>query len=140
MKRVSETFVPVVNSVSRLTWLLQPEGATGLFEHYIVNENGKLIRFRDFKAREHGSMCVTLLKSLVLPSNQRLKLCICTFIMVCMFGAKELVIVLPVYSHSCCFSAVHISVEHKRRLFEETSCRSFPYDVSSYDCHAPKIN
>ncbi len=83
MKQVSETFVPVVNSVSRLTWLLLPEGATGLFEHYIVNENGKLIRFGDFKAKEHGSMCVTLLTSLVLPNSQRLKPCICTFKRAC---------------------------------------------------------
>lgn len=51
MKRVSETFVPVVNSVTRLTWLPLPEGATGRFEHYIVNENGKQIRFKGLQSQ-----------------------------------------------------------------------------------------
>lgn len=104
MKQVSETFVPVVNSVLRLNRLPLPEGATRLFEHYIVNENGKQIRFRDIKAKEHGIMCVMLFKSIVLQNNQRL--CASVFL-------DQKILVLPVYSHSCHFSAVHFSVEIK---------------------------
>lgn len=76
-KRVSETFVPVVTSTSMLSGLSRPEGATGLFEHYIVNENGKQIRSSDFKANEHERMCVT---------SVPLKLCMCTFISLCVWA------------------------------------------------------
>lgn len=74
---VSETFVPVVTSTSRLSGLSRPEGASGLFEHYIVNENGKQIRSSDFKANEHERMCVT---------SVPLKLCMCTFISLCVWA------------------------------------------------------
>lgn len=49
-------------------------------------------------------MCVMLLKSVVLQNNQRLCASVCL---------DQKIIVLPIYTHSCHFSAVNISVEIK---------------------------
>lgn len=71
MNLVSETAVAVINFASRLTWLSEPEGTIGLFEHYIVNENGKQIRFSDFKAKVFENINVPVLKSHLLQKNPK---------------------------------------------------------------------